>query len=408
MSKLDRRPFTSFLAAAIITLGLITPPPPNVDVASSRVEAPAVQLAAATTSEISTTAVNTFVRLASAVSPASLSPTSGTDPAAPSQGATNAAAGTTSVADALALIATIALGLVYAPFWYLAFPITLPISYALAAIASLNGDTTAQQLSKLAFAVFFDTPFSYAKTTLQYWGLIPTAASTDPSAGPVVSTASVAASAPTSVTQPTAPSQHATNAAALPPGVTNALAWIGTIALGALIAPIWYLAFPLTLFTSYALTVNPEATCGIKQFCFFPPWTKQDLIKGTERIFFEFPFALVNAVLFPGTGPFFPPASLAASAPTTSDVKTKPVATNFAQLVTTTLNTVKAQTGAAAPILPTVTPKPLNSAVKTGPVVGKPQVSHSGSLRTAVTSTTSTPSNTVKHAIDTISKKAQN
>jgi len=112
-------------------------------------------------------------------------------------------------------------------------------------------------------------------------------------------------------------------------------------------------------------------------------------------------------------------APAAASAATASEVQTKPVVNKFARLVTTTLNTVKAQTGAAAPILRTVAPKrtvvpkPLSFAVNGGPVVGKPKVSrseptaHSDSLRTAVKSTTSNLSNTVKHAIGTISKKAQ-
>jgi hypothetical protein len=293
MILVNRRPFTTGLAAAIaaiVTLSLITPPP-NVDVASSRVEVPAVQLAAATTAEISSTAVNTFVRLASAVAPARVVPTSGTHPAAPNQGATTAAA--------------------------------------------------------------------------------------------------------------------------LPPGVTNVLDWIGTIALGTPIAAIWYLAFPLTLPLSYWLA-NTAAKIGPILCIVFtctqppppPPTTPLGILKLAAGIFLTFPFLLAN-FFFPSGGPFGSPASVAASAPA-FEVKTKPLATKFARLITTTLNTVKAQTGAAAPILPTVAPKPLTSAEKTGAVVGKPQVSHSGSLRTAVASTTSNLNNAIKHAISTISKKAQN
>jgi hypothetical protein len=105
-------------------------------------------------------------------------------------------------------------------------------------------------------------------------------------------------------------------------------------------------------------------------------------------------------------------APAASSGATTSEVETKPVVNKFARLITTTVNTVKARTVAPKR---TLTPKPLSSAVKSGPVVGKPQVSrnepsaHSGSLRTGVKSMTSNLSNAVKHAIGTIrSKKAQN
>ena len=94
-------------------------------------------------------------------------------------------------------------------------------------------------------------------------------------------------------------------------------------------------------------------------------------------------------------------------------MQTKPVVHKLVERVTTTVNAVKARTS-AAPIPRTVRPKPLSSAVKGGPVVGKPQVSrhassgHSGLLRTAVRSRTSNLSNAVKHAIGTTRKKVQN
>ena len=87
MDLVRSRPSTIGPAAAvtaIVTLSLITPPP-NVDVAFSRAEVHAVQLAAATTAEISTTAVNTAVRLAWAVKSAGLLPISVIHPAATSQ-----------------------------------------------------------------------------------------------------------------------------------------------------------------------------------------------------------------------------------------------------------------------------------------------------------------------------------
>jgi hypothetical protein len=121
--------FTTALAAAsagILTLSLITAPP-KIDVAVPRAGVEVVQLAAATTAEISTTAV----RLASAVTPASLSPTSGTHPAATSPGTTTAAAVPENIAFDLLLVAGVALGVVIAPIWYLAFPLSLPYSYTL-------------------------------------------------------------------------------------------------------------------------------------------------------------------------------------------------------------------------------------------------------------------------------------
>ena len=106
-------------------------------------------------------------------------------------------------------------------------------------------------------------------------------------------------------------------------------------------------------------------------------------------------------------------APAAASEAAVSPVQTKPVVNKLVERVTTTVNAVKARTS-AAPIPRTVRPKPLSSAVKGGPVVGKPQVSrhapsgHSGLLRTAVRSRTSNLSNAVKHAIGTTRKKVQN
>jgi hypothetical protein len=112
-------------------------------------------------------------------------------------------------------------------------------------------------------------------------------------------------------------------------------------------------------------------------------------------------------------------APAAASAAAVSPVETKPVVNKVVRLITTTVNTVKARIGAAAPtprtVAPkrTVSPKPLSVAVNGAPVAGKPQVSrneptaHPGPLRTAVRSMTSKPSHAVKHATG-ITKKAQN
>jgi hypothetical protein len=198
MSILARRPFTTGLAAAIagiVTLSLVAPPP-NVDVAFSRVEVPAVQLAAATTAEISTTAVNTFVRLASAVSPADGVPTSGTHPAAPSQGATTAAALPPGVTNALSWIGGVAVGALIAPIWYLAFPLSLPISYEIARIGQVfcfpalhcppSPPPTVQEILKNTLEIFLLFPFVLPAIIINTLITSPTAASTDTPAGPAV------------------------------------------------------------------------------------------------------------------------------------------------------------------------------------------------------------------------------
>jgi hypothetical protein len=140
------------------------------------------------------------------------------------------------------------------------------------------------------------------------------------------------------------------------------------------------------------------------------------------------PYALIIGAVMPIVGAAATTvtqlAELAGLQPNPTDpptaVKTAPVVTKSARPVTTMLNTVKAQIGAAAPMLRTVapkrtvTPKTLSGAVNGGPVAGKPQVSrhepstHTGPLRTAIKSMTSNLNNAVKHAISTISKKAQN
>jgi hypothetical protein len=112
----SRRFFTTGLVAAsagILILSLVTAPP-KMAVAVPRAGIEVVQLAAAMTAEVSIAAVNTVVRPASAaVTPASLAQ---------------------DVANGLITIAGVALGVVIAPIWYLAFPVTLPFSYKLAQI----------------------------------------------------------------------------------------------------------------------------------------------------------------------------------------------------------------------------------------------------------------------------------
>jgi hypothetical protein len=141
-------PYTTSLAAAaaiIVTLSLVTAPP-NVDSA---------------TTGSHTTAVNTTaIRLAAAVTAASLVPTSVTHPAA-SRSTTAAGVPPINVADGLTLIARIALGVVVVPIWYLAFPLTLPLSYFFAQglIGFSLQPSTPQQLLQATLEIFLAGPF---------------------------------------------------------------------------------------------------------------------------------------------------------------------------------------------------------------------------------------------------------
>ena len=105
--------------ASVVALGLLAAPPERYESSTLRTESAVVQLRAVASTQI--------IALAAAVKtlPASASATpyeaAILDSAPPQASATGSN-------DALTAIATAAIALVAAPFWYLAFPVTLPLS----------------------------------------------------------------------------------------------------------------------------------------------------------------------------------------------------------------------------------------------------------------------------------------
>ena len=109
-------------SAAIVAFGLVTVPPDRYDSVIARTEFAAVQLQAVVATEVAAIgnaaprgAATSRLSAASIASPVSVQ------------------ASAISPTDALTVLATAALGIIATPLWWLAFPVTLPISFILAA-----------------------------------------------------------------------------------------------------------------------------------------------------------------------------------------------------------------------------------------------------------------------------------
>jgi hypothetical protein len=379
----------SAAAALTFTLGSAPPPaPPNADTATAR---------------ISTTAVNTaVVRLASAVTPASLVLTSVTHPAA-SQSTTTAAAVPDDIAVGLTIAVGVALGLVIAPIWYLAFPATLPVSYGVAQLLPFLSQLasffstgcecgpqptppTPQQLLGETLAIFLAGPIVLgaglaiyiAEHISQAINAANTPAAsgmpTTPASGQSPSAHAVASNRRAPSAALTAGPVGASIGAALHDLGLNLLADINALSnqpgpvqaiLDPIVNAVWFIAFPVTIpLTSLAVnnaTYPPSIEPNFNWIYVLP-------------YFFMGPFATAQLVA--------PPVSTASSV--------QPSA-----IRAWTAN-VKAQAGVAGPIPQTVTPKPLAYATAHGLALGR-QISHtapsahSDLSRTAITSM-STPS----------------
>ncbi len=103
-------------AAAVVTLGVVTVPPERLASISARTEIAEVQLRAVVSTQAAALANMTATSI-----PPSASAASAVNPASPQASAIGSN-------DTLTAIATAAIALVATPFWYLAFPITLPLS----------------------------------------------------------------------------------------------------------------------------------------------------------------------------------------------------------------------------------------------------------------------------------------
>lgn len=193
------RPYTAGLAAvgaSIIALGLVSAPP-SVDVAvTRRAEAHAVQLAAAT--EIRATLASTAATALKAVSlPRTATVPSASQvalPAATTSGTTNDAAATTLGADPLADILAIPLAVPIAAIWYLAAPITFPLTWLLERIIIPGTAPVQTPALTNVIGTFLEIPFVLALIGAS--GLLSAAAATGPSASEVVDPASVAGAKP--------------------------------------------------------------------------------------------------------------------------------------------------------------------------------------------------------------------
>jgi hypothetical protein len=254
--------------------------------------------------------------------------------------------------------------------------------------------------------------------------------------GTVAAAASTVAptSAPAAATAPSPSADQVVPLAATATDIESTIEIIGGVGVGLLIAPIWYslapITIPLSLLAAYA---GVTLAAGLSRlFCSGnitclgpppPPPTATDFLRAAAAFFLAAPFLAggTNLVQFvsDAVGPWlqsvFPgiaaqaTAAVSAAAPVTP----KPVVNGLAARATT-VNTVKAQTRPAASLLPTVAPKPtiapkpLSFAVQGTLLVGKPQLSQSGSLRAADTSMTSNLSKTVKHPVGASSNTTEN
>lgn len=189
MSMLDRRPSTTGLAAAIagiVTLSLVTAPP-NVDVAYPRVEVRPVQLAAMTATEIRAAALNTLAKVASAVTPVGApmpaATTSSQSPnahaAASIQQAPSAALATSSVSTSTTTVTSTGLRLLTAiaalpnvailrvpvrVVWYIAFPITIPLT--LLAIDNANPPVSVEPMFNFLYVPYYFNKGPFAVASL--------------------------------------------------------------------------------------------------------------------------------------------------------------------------------------------------------------------------------------------------
>jgi hypothetical protein len=232
--------------AAIVALGLVTAPPERYDSVIARTEFAAVQLQAVVATQVAAF-VNTAPRAGTVAADPSAS--TGNSALAPSAAATAAAS---TAGDAFTSIGRVLLNLVgslTAPIWWLGFPITLPLY--------LQGGTSG--VGFLDFLFWMVEPFFFGNRVFPVVTPAPAAATRvaasamvtpDPNTVEVQSLSDTSATA----TEPAAPAIDAVAAVgaarASATGDDNPFASLGRFALnalGTLLSPIWWLAFPITL-----------------------------------------------------------------------------------------------------------------------------------------------------------------
>lgn len=299
--------------ATVVALGLVSLPPERHASAIARTEVAAVQLQAAVSTQIAT-----LVHASAASTPSAAETTAPANPQASATGDT----------DALTAIATAAIAIAAAPLWYLAFPVTLPLS-VIGGIALLNfldglplgfgggGQGNPITLSLIgallglgAFVVgppalaisavssLFNAPATPAAAALpSARSAVGPAAAPDsntveePTDAAGASVTPAVASAPDS--PPTADTVRAAANAAATSG-DDPLSSIARAALnvvGTLLSPIWFLAFPITL--PFAAQLYHQRNPVYNPIAFVNVW-------GTLTTWTQFP-ANLGSYLFPSS-----------------------------------------------------------------------------------------------------------
>lgn len=358
---------------SVLALGLVTALPERYEPVIARTEIAAIQLQAAVSTQIAALAN----AAATTTAPSGAATASAVGSASPQASATG---GT----DAVTAIATAAIALAATPLWYLAFPVTLPLS-VIGGIAFFNflnalplgfggggqGDPITLSLigALLGLGAFAVGPPAVAVSALSSLfspsSISAAAALPSPSAavapattpdsntvaeqadGPASSVPPVAAIAlePNSPLTTDAVSAAATATAASGDDPLGAIARVAFNVVGALLSPIWYLAFPITQGLGSLYGYNPPFLDPSGIFSAFNTI-------GNFGKWLSFPFRL-GEVLFPPSVPELAATQSAATARSvTSDTlvaaaPTEPVLAEAAQLSVPIASPNRRERGAA-------------------------------------------------------------
>ena len=359
--------------ASVLALGLVTASPERYEPVITRTEFAAIQLQAAVSTQVATLAN----AAATTTTPSGAATASAVGSASPQASAT---AGT----DAVTAIATAAIALAATPLWYLAFPVTLPLS-VIGGIAFFNflnalplgfggggqGDPITLSLigALLGLGAFAVGPPALAVGALSSLfspsSVSAAAALPSPSAavapgttpesntvgeqadGPASSVPPVAAiaSEPNSPLTTDAVSAAATATATSADDLLSAVGRVALNVVGALLSPVWYLAFPITQGLGSLYGYNPPFLDPSGIFSAFN--TLSNFGK-----WLSFPFRLGEVVFPPSVPELAATQSAAAAHSVTADSEvsaatTEPVLANTAQISVPIVSPNRRERGAA-------------------------------------------------------------
>lgn len=338
--------------AAVVTLGVVTVPPERYSSLSVRADAAAVQLQIVLAAEISAL-VNSSAGTAATAAAESSAVDALTTPVTTGAAATGGVEGIlTSVGAGLANL----VGTLLSPVWFLAFPITIPIAieiyrqqnpvYNPIAIINLFGwFTTWTQLPFNVSSYLFPATDAQAAATLP-----PAFATADPPApvadsntagtqndiqdSPVTPSAATE-TGPSAVTA-TTPWPASSTAATSGGDILATLGFAAATVAGIALAPLWYLAFPITIpltiaFVTASIPSSP-GDYGIGAF---------QRALGAVLGWVGFPLAL-GSLLFPQVAANFaeptPSASIRSAESSLAEAETASAATDLAVAASTSVD----------------------------------------------------------------------